>query len=256
MGTKTWAVVCALCAGTAVAVACANGGENDVGAFGDDGGQEVSSGGGSGSSSGGSSGASGSGSGTSSGSGSGASSSGSSSGTTSSGGDAGGAEAGDDGGATGDGSTGDDGGNAACGVSPDPCTASATSLGSVAGDQSGSPVGASGYTSEWLRLDVTEQDSSPIGHAMIFTAALTSPPGMNYDLYAYLGSSVGDIQCTNPKASSTNTTGTDQVTFTWGESTGGIANGKDDSATVMIEIRWVSGACTNTQNWSLSAHGD
>ena len=36
----------------------------------------------------------------------------------------------------------------------------------------------------------------------------------------------------------------------------GIANGTDDSATVMIEVRWVSGACSNTQNWSLTAHGD
>jgi hypothetical protein len=139
-------------------------------------------------------------------------------------------------------------------VSPDTCNASATSLGSVAGDVSGSPVGASGYTSEWLRLDETEQDSSIVGHPMIFTATLTSPPGMNYDLYAYLGSSIGDVQCTNPKGQSTNTTGTDQVSFQWGE--GAIANGVDDSATVMIEVRWVSGACTTTQNWSLSAHGD
>ena len=91
---------------------------------------------------------------------------------------------------------------------------------------------------------------------MIFTATLTSPPGMNYDLYAYLGSSVGDIQCTTVKGQSTNPAGqTDQVTFQWGE-TGGIANGSDDSATVMIEVRWVSGACSTAQNWSLSAHGD
>jgi hypothetical protein len=166
-----------------------------------------------------------------------------------------GSSSGDDGGSVAE--AGADGGsNAACGVSPDQCTANATSLGSVAGDQSGSPVGASGYTSEWLRLDETEQDSSVVGHAMIFTATLTSPPGMNYDLYAYLGSSIGDIHCTNPKGQSTNTTGTDQVTFQWGETTGGIANGSDDSATVMIEVRYVSGACTNTQNWSLSAHGD
>jgi hypothetical protein len=129
----------------------------------------------------------------------------------------------------------------------------------VAGDESGSPVGASGYTSEWLRLDETEQDNSIIGQAMIFTATLTSPPGMNYDLYAYLGASggVGNIECKTVKAQSTNPAGEpDQVTFQWGETTGGVANGTDDSATVMIEVVWVSGDCTNTQNWSLSAHGD
>jgi hypothetical protein len=119
-------------------------------------------------------------------------------------------------------------------------------------------VSASGYTSEWLRLDETEQDSSPIGKPMIFTATLTSPPGTNYDLYAYLGASggVGNIECMTVKGQSTNAAGEqDQVSFQWGE-TGSLANDTDDSATVMIEVRWVSGACSSAQNWSISAHGD
>ncbi|HEY1696026.1 MAG TPA: hypothetical protein VGG39_27855 [Polyangiaceae bacterium] len=243
--------VCALIAGAALAVACANGGSSDEGIF-DEGGTDVgASGSGSGAST--SSGAASSSGKASSSSGS-ASSSGSSSGGDSGGASSGG-DAGDDGSASDDGgSTGDDGGT--CGSYPDTCTAGATSLGSVAGDESGATESASGYTSEWLRLDETEQDSSPVGKAMNFTAVLTSPPGMNYDLYAYLGSSVGDIECTTVKGSSTNPAGQpDQVTFSWGES-GGIANGSDDSATVMIEVRWVSGACSTSQNWSLQAHGD
>jgi hypothetical protein len=251
MTIRPSAIVCSLCAIVAVSGACANGGgSDDLGAFGD-GGPEASSGA---SSSGTSSGTSSSGTASSSGSGSGSSSgsSGSGSGSSSgSSGDDGGLDAGDDGSIA---EGGDDGGNAACGVSPDSCDASATPLPSIAGDQSGPTVGASGYTSEWLRIDVTEQDNSVVGKKLTFTAALTSPPGMNYDLYAYLGGSVGDIQCSNPKAQSTSTTGIDQVSFQWGE--GAVANGSDDSATVMLEIRWVSGACTNTQNWSLSAHGD
>ena len=242
------AIVCSLCAVVGLSGACANGGADDLGVFGDGGGGEAGSSSGASSGAASSSGAgSSSGAASSSGSGSG-STSGSSSGST--GGDDGGsAEAGDDGG------SGDDGGaNAACGVSPDQCDANATPLPSIAGDQSGPTVGASGYTSEWLRIDVTEQDSNIVGKKLTLTAALTSPPGMNYDLYAYLGGSVGDIQCSNPKAQSTSTTGVDQVSFQWGE--GSISNGSDDSATVMLEIRWVSGACTNTQNWSLSAHGD
>ena len=240
---------------SALAVACANGGsEPDQGAFGDGGPDSTASSSGSGSGAG-SGGGSGSGSGSSSGgttSSSGASSGGEvDSGSSSGAGDSGGGDA------PGGDASSEDGG--VCATSPDECTANATFLGSVAGDESGNPVGASGYTSEWLRLDETEQDSSPIGQAMIFTATLTSPPGMNYDLYAYLGASggVGNIECTTVKGQSTNPAGEqDQVSFQWGETTGGIANGSDDSATVMIEVRWVSGACSTAQNWSISAHGD
>ncbi len=251
MVTRAGAVVCGLALTAVVAVACASGGsETDQGAF-DDGGADGTASG----SSSGSGGGSGSGSGSTSGSSSGStSSSGSSSGGPGDSGDAGG----DDGSPGDDASSGDDGGNALCSTPPDQCAASATSLGSVAGDESGSAVAASGYTSEWLRLDETEQDSSPAGKPMIFTATLTSPPGMNYDLYAYLGASgaVGSAECTAVKGQSTNPAGEqDQVSFQWGE-TGTFANDSDDSATVMIEVRWVSGACSTAQNWSLSAHGD
>jgi hypothetical protein len=246
-------MACALAAVTVIAASCANGGSSsDEGVFDEAGADAPKSGssGGSGSSSGAAS-SSGGSSGSASSSGGGGSSSGSG-GDAAAGGDG---SSGDDGGGT-DGSGGDDA-SGTCGAYPDQCTASATSLGSVAGDESGSTVGASGYTAEWLRLDETEQDSSIIGHAMIFTATLTSPPGMNYDLYAYLGSSIGDIQCSSPKGQSTNPAGQqDQVSFQWGETTGGISNGSDDSATVMIEVRWVSGACSTSQNWSISAHGD
>jgi hypothetical protein len=257
MASRAGVVVGGIAFMAVVVVACANGGaQNDQGAFDDAGTDGTSSSSGSTSGSG-----SGSGSGsTSSGSGSGSTSS--SSGSTSSSGSSSGGNAdsgGDEGGSSGDdASAGDDGGDALCSTSPDQCTASATSLGSIAGDESGSPVGASGYTSEWLRLDETEQDSSPAGKPMIFTATLTSPPGMNYDLYAYLGASggVGNIECMTVKAQSTNGAGEqDQVTFQWGE-TGTFANDSDDSATVMIEVRWVSGACSTAQNWSISAHGD
>ncbi|MGD0526930.1 MAG: hypothetical protein ABSE49_17420 [Polyangiaceae bacterium] len=260
MSARLGVVVCGLTIGAAVAVACANGGTGDQGVFEDGGGDGTTSSSGSGSSGTGSgstsssSGGTSGGSTSSTGSGSGSStSSGSSSGSGGSG-DSGSAEGGDEG----DDASTADGGQSACGVSPDQCAANATFLGSVAGDESGSPVAVSGYTSEWLRLDETEQDDGPLAAPMIFTATLTSPPGMNYDLYAYLGASggVGNIECMTVKGQSTNPAGEqDQVSFEWGE-TGTFANGVDDSATVMIEVRWVSGACTNTQNWSLSAHGD
>lgn len=244
--------VLAIACGIVVVVACANGGDatDEYLAPGDDG--AAGSGDGNAESS-----ASGSGGG-SSGGGSGSSSSGSSGGSSSSssGGDDGGAsgDAGDDGG---DGGTdGGDGGNPTSCMSSDTCSANAMTLTSLAGDKSGPTDTATGTTSEWLRIDMTEQDSSLTAHAMKITAALTSPSGSNFDLYAYLGSKVGDIQCATPKGQSTNPAGqTDTVSFQWGE-TGTFANGSDDSATVMLEVRWVSGTCSSGSTWSLSVHGN
>jgi hypothetical protein len=223
-------------------VACANG--SDTGDYqlpgDDDGGGE---GGGSSSSSGSSASSSSSG-GSASNSGGGSGSSGSDDGGTA-----------NDGGAD-DGGTGADSGAPTSCMSPDTCTASATTLTSIAGDQSGPTDNATGSTSEWLRIDLTEQDNSPIGHPMKITAVLTSPSGSNFDLYAYLGSKVGDIQCTNPKGQSMNPAGqTDSVSFEWGEM-GSLANGSDDSATVMLEVRWVSGTCSSGNTWSLAVHGN
>jgi hypothetical protein len=189
-------------------------------------------------------------------SGSSSSSSGGGSGSSSSGGggdDGGMADAGDDGGT---GTDSGDGGNPTSCMPPDTCSANATTLTSIAGDKSGPTDNAMGTTSEWLRIDLTEQDSSPIGHPMKLTAVLTSPSGSNFDLYAYLGAKIGDIQCITPKAQSTNPAGqTDTVSFQWGEM-GTFANGSDDSATVMLEVRSVSGTCSSGNTWSLAAHGN
>jgi hypothetical protein len=141
-------------------------------------------------------------------------------------------------------------------MAPDTCSASATTLTSIAGDENGPTDSATGTTSEWLRIDLTEQDNSPIGHPMKITAVLTSPSGSNFDLYAYLGSKVGDIECASPKGQSTNPAGqTDTVSFEWGE-LGSLANGVDDSATVMLEVSWVSGTCSSGSTWSLAVHGN
>jgi len=153
------------------------------------------------------------------------------------------------------GAQGDDGGGTSC-SSTDQCTASATMLGTVAGDESGPTETAMGTASEWLRIDLQEKDSSITATPMKLTATLTSPAGTNFDLYAYLGSGPGSIVCTGAKAQSTNGAGqTDTLSFEWGETGGGLANGTDDSATVMLEVRWIAGTCGSTDQWTLSAHG-
>jgi hypothetical protein len=172
------------------------------------------------------------------------------SGSGSVGNDGGGIPVGDGGGTSGDGSA-----PASC-MSPDTCSASATNLGTIAGDESGPTETATGATSEWLRIDLQEKDSSIVGHPMKLTATLASPSGANFDLYAYLGAHIGSIECNTVKAKSTNGAGqTDTVSFEWGE-LNGVANGVDDSATVMLQVVWVSGTCGAGATWSLSAHGN
>jgi hypothetical protein len=213
-----------------LAVACANGGEgDDIGTFGDDsGGALDATHGGSHQDSGGS------------GSGGGFDS---------------GAGGSDGAGGVGDAGMGDEGGGVVSCPAPNTC-ATVTNLGTIAGDQSGLPLTQSGYTSEWLVIDVQEKDtSSPLAAPMKLTATLTSPAGSNYDLYAYLGSATA-VECSTVKTSSTNGAGQDDtISMTWGES-GTFANGADDSAMVTLEIRYVSGPCTTSANWSLSAHGN
>ena len=41
----------------------------------------------------------------------------------------------------------------------------------------------------------------------------------------------------------------------WGE-TGTFSNGADDSRTVTVEVRWVSGTCSPTAKWSLTVRGN
>jgi hypothetical protein len=148
---------------------------------------------------------------------------------------------------------GSDAGGIAC-TSPNTC-ASATVLGKMSGDTSGPDLSSKGDTAEWLVADVTENDNSPLGVPMKLTVTLTSPPGMNFDLYVYLGADVNAIECTTVKASSTLGVGqTDSVNFEWGE-LGPLANGVDDSRHVSVEVRYVSGTCQANDQWSLTLHG-
>jgi hypothetical protein len=164
-----------------------------------------------------------------------------------------GSEGGNDGGSDAQNDGSGDGGGIAC-TSPNTCQ-SATSLGTMSGDTSGSDLSSQGDTAEWLVADVTENDSSPLAVPMKLKVTLTSPPGMNFDLYAYLGSTVSAIECTTVKASSMNGVGqTDTVSLEWGE-TGVLANGVDDSRHVSVEVRYVSGTCDPSSKWTLDLHG-
>gem|GEM_PF-3147829 len=155
---------------------------------------------------------------------------------------------------TSDGSAADSGppdsGNpgAAC-VNPGACGA-ALSAGQVNGDTSSPIVTVTGATSRWVKVRVNEDDSGPVGQKLSVRATLTSPAGMNFDLFRYDGA---PTQCTTPNASSA-TAGVDGIDYSFGE--GGLfSNGSDDSKDVYYEVRYVSGTCPPAGNWTLSFQG-
>ena len=132
----------------------------------------------------------------------------------------------------------------------------AADLGQVSGDTTGPGVNATGSTSKWLAVRVTEDDQGVLGVALNVTANLTSPPGANFDLFLYMdpADTPSTRMCTGaPVASSTKASGVDTATHSWGESI--TANNGDDTRIVSIEVRHVSGACAPGATWSLTVTG-
>lgn len=140
-------------------------------------------------------------------------------------------------------------------AAPNTC-AGATHLGAVSGDTGADVKTASGSTSQWFTIDVTEDDNSLFGMSLWFTATLTSPPGTNFDLFLYLPEKAGARECSAVSASSTSTSDTDALPVEWGESSSGLSNGSNDGRTMTVEVRHVSGTCNPSQKWSLKLEGN
>lgn len=151
-----------------------------------------------------------------------------------------------------DGGGGTDGGTTSCG--PINTCPNATNLGTVRGDTGSDVVSATGYQSQWLYVSVTEADSGFPGSDLYMVAQLTSPPGVNFDLYIYEGQTNPPLQCSSVKRQSTSTAALDEISHSWGE--GFIPNGSDDSKLITIEVRWVSGTCDPGKKWSLTVYGN
>jgi hypothetical protein len=150
-------------------------------------------------------------------------------------------------------SGGGGGGGPTC-VSPNAC-AGATDLGSLDSDQGSGTKTAGGSGSQWFTIRANEGDSSVFGAKMNFKAELTSPPGTNFDLFMYVAGGSSGQECSAVTASSTNASGLDTAHYGWGEG-GTLSNGSDDSRTVTIEVRWVSGSCSAANKWSLIVRGN
>ena len=149
---------------------------------------------------------------------------------------------------------GGDAGVASC-TSLNNCGA-ATDLGSVSGDTGADTKTAQGTGSEWLKVRVSESDSGLFGARMHAKVELQSPTGTNFDVFVYVAGKPMGQECSAVTASSTSTGGFDSASMSWGESDGGFSNGSDDSRTVTVEVRHVSGTCAPDAKWTLTVRGN
>lgn len=132
--------------------------------------------------------------------------------------------------------------------------ATAMTLGAISGDTGNMKLTAMGYQSAWLRVRVTEDDSDILGNSMRASAKLTSPAGIDFDVFVYLNAGSDVIECSTTVGTTTTNGTVNQVRAEWGETT--ISNGSSDSRNVSIEIRPISGACAPGQMWQLEVEGN
>jgi len=147
-----------------------------------------------------------------------------------------------------------DSGMPACGY---PVTCPQTrGIGTLSGDTSPNPntLTASGNTSEWISVRVTENDNSGFGRKLSITAKLTASPGTSYSMYLYVNDGSAKAECTKVAAQSTDPGSTNTASTSWGE--GSVANGKVDDATITIRIQHTNGPCDSIDPWKLEVTGN
>lgn len=138
-------------------------------------------------------------------------------------------------------------------TSPNDC-AGAENLGAVAGDENGAAVVVQGTTSKWFKIRVEERASGISETDLSYSVSLTSPAGMNYDLYVLEGPQDGNPNCNAaPKVGQSNGTA-EVVSASWDDDQG--FGGEDDSVWLSIEVRHLSGEmCDLDDRWTLSIQG-
>jgi hypothetical protein len=85
-----------------------------------------------------------------------------------------------------------------------------------------------------------------------YTATLTSPPGMRFDLYAYEGPIGSPMMAPDCDATAIHSMGDPEtITDQWPDNPG-----PDDSRWVLFEVRYVSGdLCGGAAQWTLTIAG-
>lgn len=129
----------------------------------------------------------------------------------------------------------------------------AIDLGAIRADEGGDVATRSGAATTWFKLRATEGDTGgPGGKRMKIRATVTSPAGANFDVFVHLAGDGSSTNCTTPTSSSTTAVATEQAQVEWGETS--LFNGDEDDRWVTIEVRWVSGTCAASSNFTLTVN--
>jgi hypothetical protein len=127
---------------------------------------------------------------------------------------------------------------------------------SISGDKGGTAT-SSGTDSKFLRIRVSEDDSSLLSSKDLKARITLTSTGGNFDLYVYRGNTVGDgggVECTTVTSSSTEAAGSpDVVALTWNDNR--PVGGHDDTRLLTIEVRAADSSCAGA-SWSLTVEGN
>lgn len=129
---------------------------------------------------------------------------------------------------------------------PNDC-AGALQLTDINGDKGSDLRTVSGSTPKWFKLFVNDYKPTFGNSNESYTATLTSPPGLQFDLLAY------DGNATMPDcfAAALQGSGSPKViSDAWPDGNG------DDSRWITFEVRYISGpACDGSAKWTLTVEG-
>jgi len=135
----------------------------------------------------------------------------------------------------------------------DACATAAT-LGAVSGDTDHQTLTAKGSGAAWFRIRVSENDNDVAGVPLRLLATLTPPATAEFAVVIYVNVASDAIECTTVLGTSAAGGPVAQARASWGEDV--VADGVDDSRTVSIEVRPVSGSCSPGAPWQLALEGN
>ncbi len=135
------------------------------------------------------------------------------------------------------------------------CAVPTVALGTIAADTGASILTYERSTSAFLLARLAETDFGIADMDLSFRASLVSPPGTDFDLYAYSGVEGGapPQACTEPIAFSTSAGVPDAIAFGWDDDAG-LAD-ENDSRWIVFEVRHAAGSCS-AASWTLRIEGN
>lgn len=136
------------------------------------------------------------------------------------------------------------------------CTSTAEIMSAISGDTGGT-ASSFGTDNKFLRIRVSEDDSSVFSSKDLRARFTLTSTGTNFDLYVYMGKTAGDgggVECTTLRSSSTEALGTpDVVALTWNDNR--PIGGHDDTRWITVEVRAAETSCSGA-SWTLTVEGN